>query len=146
MIKHLLLLLLCTCIACLCVTAQVADTTIKQVVNTGQKATKKVKTVFGIASYYADKFNGRKTASGELYNHTKATAASNQFPIGTWIRVTNLKNKRSVVVRVNDRMHPSMKRVVDLSRSSAEKLGYTGRGITQVKVEVLGVHKPTDEM
>lgn len=108
------------------------------------KVTKISKTLFGIASYYADKFNGRKTASGELYQHTKYTAACNVVPLGTWLRVTNLKNKRSVIVKVNDRLHPRMKRVVDLSRSSAEKLGYVKRGLTQVKVEVLG-RQPSKE-
>lgn len=110
-----------------------------------QKVTKINKTLFGIASYYADKFNGRKTASGEVYQHTKLTAACNVVPLGTWLRVTNLSNKRSVIVKVNDRLHPRMKRVVDLSRSSAEKLGYTKKGLTQVKVEVLGRKPPKEE-
>lgn len=103
---------------------------------------KKPKVLFGTASYYAEKFNGRQTASGENYDGKKATAACNVLPLGTWIRVTNLQNKRSVVVRVNDRLHPRMKRIVDLSRSSAEQLGYTGLGLTEVKVEVMGVKKP----
>ena len=101
----------------------------------------KPKVLFGTASYYADKFNGRQTASGENYDGKKATAACNVLPLGTWIRVTNLQNKRSVIVRVNDRLHPKMKRIVDLSRSSAERLGYTGLGLTDVKVEVMGVKK-----
>jgi rare lipoprotein A len=110
------------------------------------KATeKKPKVLFGTASYYADKFNGRQTANGESYDHKKLTAACNVLPLGTWIRVTNLKNKRRVVVRVNDRLHPKMKRIVDLSRSSAEILGYTGAGLTEVKVEVMGVKKPKGE-
>lgn len=109
------------------------------------KVTKNLKTLFGIASYYADKFNGRKTASGEIYEHKRYTAACNKVPLGTWLRVTNLNNKRSVIVKVNDRLHPRMKRVVDLSRVSAEKLGYTRRGLTQVKVEVLGKQQPKEE-
>src|SRR5215218_372401 len=64
---------------------------------------KKPKVLFGTASYYADKFNGRQTANGEYYDGKKPTAACNVLPLGTWIRVTNLQNKRSVVVRVNDR-------------------------------------------
>ena len=98
--------------------------------------------LFGTASYYADKFNGRKTANGELYDHGKATAACNILPLGTWIRVTNIKNKRSVVVKINDRMHPKMTRIVDLSQSSAEQLGYIKRGLAEVKIEVLGRQKP----
>jgi rare lipoprotein A len=93
---------------------------------------------FGTASFYAEKFNGRKTANGEIYNSEKFTAACNVLPLGTWIRVTNLRNKRSVIVKTNDRLHVKMKRVVDLSYAAAEKLGYTRRGLTQVKVEVLG--------
>ena len=57
--------------------------------------------------------------------------------MGTWIRVTNLKNNKSVIVKTNDRLHARMKRVVDLSRAAAEKLGYIKRGLTQVKVEVI---------
>jgi rare lipoprotein A len=93
--------------------------------------------LYGIASFYAEKFNGRPTANGEIYDGKKMTAACNQLPMGTWIRVTNLKNNRSVIVKTNDRLHPRMKRVVDLSRAAAEKLGYVGRGLTQVRVEVL---------
>jgi rare lipoprotein A len=103
---------------------------------------KKPKVLYGRASYYADKFNGRQTASGENYDHQKPTAACNVLPLGTWIRVTNMRNGRSVIVKVNDRMHPKMKRIVDLSRSSAERLGYTTRGLAEVKVEVMGVKKP----
>jgi rare lipoprotein A len=104
----------------------------------GDSVLGKVKVYFGTASYYAEKFNGRKTANGETYDSKKYTAACNVLPLGTWIRVTNLRNKRSVIVKTNDRLHVSMKRIVDLSFVAAEKLGYTGRGLTQVKVEVLG--------
>ncbi|HJW17102.1 MAG TPA: septal ring lytic transglycosylase RlpA family protein [Flavisolibacter sp.] len=97
----------------------------------------KPKVYYGIASYYADKFNGRPTANGEIYDHNKLTAACNILPLGTWIRVTNLKNNKSVIVKTNDRLHPRMKRIVDLSKSAAKLLAYTGRGLTQVKVEVL---------
>jgi rare lipoprotein A len=97
----------------------------------------KAKTLFGIASYYADKFNGRKTANGAFYSHAKFTAACNVLALGTWIRVTNLRNNKTIIVQVNDRLHPKNKRIVDLSRIAAEKLGYIARGLTQVKVEVL---------
>src|SRR2546423_272662 len=68
------------------------------------KEVSKAKPLFGIASYYADKFNGRPTASGELYDYSKFTAACNVLPLGTWIRVTNLSNNRTVIVRTNDRL------------------------------------------
>jgi rare lipoprotein A len=108
--------------------------TLDEVISGGQL---KRRTLYGLASYYADKFDGRPTASGEAYDHNKFTAACNQLPLGTWIRVTNLSNNRRVVVRTNDRLHVKMKRLIDLSRSAAELLGYTKRGLTQVKVEVL---------
>jgi rare lipoprotein A len=95
------------------------------------------KVIYGIASYYADKFNGRPTANGEIYDGKKMTAACNTLPLGTWIRVTNLSNNRSVIVKTNDRLHPRMTRVVDLSRAAAEKLGFIRKGLTKVKVEVL---------
>ena len=91
----------------------------------------------GVASYYHSKFQGRITASGEFYDQDKLTAAHNRLPLGTMIRVTNLRNKRSIIVKVNDRLHHRNPRLVDLSRAAAIKLGYIGRGITRVKVEVL---------
>jgi rare lipoprotein A len=65
------------------------------------------------------------------------------LPLGTWIKVTNLRNGKSIIVKTNDRLHPRMKRVVDLSRSAAQKIGYIGYGLTRVKVEVLGKKKPS---
>ena len=97
---------------------------------------------YGIASYYADKFKGRETANGAKYNHDGHTAACNVLPLGTWIRVTNLRNNKSIVVKVNDRLHARNNRLVDLTKSGAEKLGYTSRGLARVKVEVLGRKKP----
>jgi rare lipoprotein A len=99
----------------------------------------------GIASFYSDYFNGRKTASGETFRQTGMTCASNNVGLGNWIKVTNLKNNKSVIVKVNDRMAPSMARkgrVVDLTRSAAAQLGFIGAGLTRVKVEVLGKTRP----
>jgi len=101
------------------------------------------KVIYGIASYYANKFHGRKTASGEIFSQKKFTCACNVLPLGTWVRVTNLRNGRSVVVKTNDRLHPKVKRVVDLTRAAAEKLGFISRGLTRVKVEVLGRKPPS---
>lgn len=95
------------------------------------------KTLYGTASYYADKFNGRETFNGEIYDSRKMTAACNVLPMGTWVRVTNLSNNRWVIVKINDKLHARMTRVVDMSRIAAEKLGYIGKGLTRVKVEVL---------
>lgn len=99
---------------------------------------------YGIASFYDNKFEGRKTANGEVFSQKKMTAASNTLPLNTWVKVTNLSNKRSVYVRITDRMHHRNKRLIDLSRSAASSLGYTGKGLTRVKVEYLGRQKPAD--
>jgi rare lipoprotein A len=64
--------------------------------------------------------------------------------MNTWVRVTNTRNKRSVVVRINDHMHPKNLRLIDLSLAAAKRLRFTGRGITRVKVEVLGQKLPAD--
>jgi len=101
--------------------------------------------IYGMASFYASKFNGRKTASGEIFNQKKMTCACNILPLGTWIRVTNLRNGRTVVVKTNDRLHPKMKRVIDLTRAAATSLGYIAWGLTRVKVEVLGKTAPKNE-
>ena len=105
----------------------------------GKKAnTENTKRVFyGQASFYANKFNGKKTASGEIFSQKKLTCACNVLPLGTWVKVTNLHNGCSVIVKTNDRIHPKVRRVVDLSRAAADKLGFISRGLTRVKVEVI---------
>ena len=99
---------------------------------------------FGIASYYHDKFQNRLTASGEKFDQKKMTAAHNGLPLNTWIRVTNLRNQRSVIVRVNDRLHRKNTRLVDLSNLAAKNLGYLGDGLAKVRVEVFGKKRPPE--
>lgn len=101
------------------------------------KTKKATRVLYGQASFYANKFNGRRTANGEIFDQKKLTCACNVLPLGTWIKVTNLRNSRSVIVKVNDRIHPKMKRIVDLSRAAAQKLGYVSNGLTRVKVELV---------
>lgn len=72
------------------------------------------------------------------------TAACNVLSLNTYVQVTNLRNKRTAIVKITDRMHPKNKRLIDLSSSAAKKLGYTSRGLTRVKVEVLGKKAPDD--
>lgn len=91
----------------------------------------------GTASYYASKFQGRKTASGELFDNAAMTAAHNTLPMGTFIKVTNLRNAKWVVVRVTDRLHAANRRIVDLTQTAAKKLGYYHWGLCKVKVEVV---------
>lgn len=98
----------------------------------------------GVASFYDNKFEGRRTANGEIFSQKKLTAASNTLPLNSWARVTNLSNNRSVIVKITDRMHHRNRRLIDLSRSAASKLSFTGKGLTKVKVEYLGRKKPAE--
>jgi rare lipoprotein A len=109
-----------------------------------KKSSVKAKIQYGLASFYSNKFNGRKTANGEIFNNQKLTAAHNTLPLGTYVRVTNLRNKRSVIVKINDRLHHKNKRIIDLSRLAATKLGFIKSGLTRVKVEVLGKKPPSN--
>ncbi len=107
------------------------------------------KTIKGTASFYGSKFEGRKTATGEIFRNSKFTAASNNFKLNTWVRVTNLSNGRQVEVRINDRMHQKMKkkgRVVDLSRSAAKKIGISKSGLAKVNVEMIDRPKPAKKL
>lgn len=110
-----------------------------------KKATSKAKIQYGMASFYSNKFNGRKTSNGEIFSNQKMTAAHNTLPLGTYVRVTNLRNGRSVIVKINDRLHHRNKRIIDLSRAAATKLGYIKSGLTRVKVEVLGKKPPPEK-
>ena len=83
----------------------------------------------GFASFYSDKFNGKKTANGDVFSQEKLTCAHNTYPFGSKVRVTNLKNGKSVILRVNDRLHHRNSRLVDLSRAGANKLGFNKAGI-----------------
>lgn len=91
----------------------------------------------GIASYYSDKFQGRRTASGERYDKDRLTAVHPRLPFGTIIRVTNLLNDRTVEVKVNDRFGSRRGRMLDLSKRAARELGFLGAGLAQVKLEVV---------
>ena len=94
--------------------------------------------MYGQASFYSQKFEGRKTSSGQIFKHKKFTAACNTLPLGTFIKVTNLKNGKTVVVQTNDRLHLKTKRLIDLTLAGAKRLGFVASGLTKVKVEVLG--------
>jgi rare lipoprotein A len=91
----------------------------------------------GIASYYGEKFRGKKTHSDEVFNPDKLSAACNILPLRTWVKVTNLRNNKSVVLRINDRMNPRNKRLIDVSAKAARVLGFYARGLTRVRLEVL---------
>ena len=91
----------------------------------------------GVASWYGKRFHGQKTSSGETYDMYKMTAAHPTLPIPSYARVTNVANRRSVVVRINDRGPFHAGRIIDLSYAAANKLGYIGVGSAQVEVEAI---------
>jgi len=91
----------------------------------------------GMASYYALKFHGRRTASGERYDRYELTAAHPRLPFGTMVKVTNLSNKRNVIVRINDRGPHTKKRVIDLSFAAAKQIGLVNSGTARVLLEVV---------
>ncbi len=96
----------------------------------------------GKVAHYGAKFNGRKTASGEVFNVEAMTMAHKTLPFGTRVKVTNLANKKSVVVRVNDRGPSSPDRIGDLTTGAARKIGMTKAGVVDARLEVVGQAKP----
>jgi rare lipoprotein A len=91
----------------------------------------------GIASWYGRFFQGKTTASGQPFDENAMTCAHRSLPLGSLLKVTNLRNQKSVVVRVNDRGPMPENRVIDLSYAAAETLGFSQRGVAPVKVELL---------
>lgn len=89
----------------------------------------------GIASYYAHKFHGRTTASGEVYDENRMTAAHRELPFGTRVRVTNLSNDKHVVLKINDRGPFVDGRIIDVSYAAAKRLDFIEAGIVRVRVE-----------
>lgn len=97
----------------------------------------------GIASWYGEKFHGRKTSNGEVYDMHAMTAAHKTLPLGVYVRVTHLQNGRTITVRVNDRGPFVAGRIIDLSYAAATQLGMADAGVAQVQVQALG-YKETD--
>lgn len=91
----------------------------------------------GFASYYAEDFHGKLTSSGEVYDMHKLTCAHPYLPFNTWLKVTNLANQKSVIVRVNDRGPFAKNRIIDLSYAAARQLGMLGPGTIYVKIEIV---------
>lgn len=109
-----------------------------------------LKDSIGNASYYADKFNGRKTASGEKFDNDKLTAAHRTLPFNTLLLVTNPKNGKEVVVKVNDRGPYSKNRIVDLSKAAASELDMVKSGVAKVHLRIVDSsyfqNKPLDSL
>lgn len=91
----------------------------------------------GVVSWYGGKFHGRKTASGEKYDKHELTAAHKSLPFGTKVKVTNIRNGKSVVVEINDRGPYAKSRVLDLSQAAFSEIGHTNTGVMQVEYEIM---------
>jgi len=100
-----------------------------------------IRVIQGIASWYGGVFNGRHTASGERFDMYAMTACHPTLPFGSMVRVVNLENKKSVVVRITDRGDLLGNRIIDLSYGAAQKLAMTKAGLVSVKIEVLSLGK-----
>lgn len=98
----------------------------------------------GVASWYGEKFHGHKTSNGEIFDMYKVSAAHKNLPIPSFLRVTNLDNNRSTVVRVNDRGPFHGDRLIDLSYAAAVKLGFADRGTARVQIEAIATNSATD--
>lgn len=94
----------------------------------------------GVASWYGSKFHGRKTSNGEVYNMYAMTAAHKTLPMNTMVRVTNLKNNRQIVVRINDRGPFVKSRIIDLSKEAAQRIDMIQHGTAPVRLDVIGFH------
>ncbi len=98
-------------------------------------------TEIGLASFYADKFDGRITASGDIFDQKKMTAAHRTLPFGSKVKVTSFENSKTVIVIINDRGPFVNDRVIDLSKAAAKKLDFISKGVTKVKIEVISIAK-----
>ncbi len=96
----------------------------------------------GLASWYGEVWQGRKTASGELFDKDQLTACHRSLPFGTLVRVINLRNHRSVVVKINDRGNLESHRVIDLSSAAAERIGLLRAGLAPVRLEIVAMAVP----
>lgn len=97
----------------------------------------------GLASWYGHPYHGRRAANGEIYDMQKLTAAHRTLPFGTWVRVTNLTNDKSVDVRITDRGPFVDGRVIDLSHAGAEAIGLIGAGVARVRLDILSAPEIT---
>ena len=104
---------------------------------TARAVTRTVKTVVGIASYYGHVHQGRRMANGQRFDESKLTAASRTLPLGTRVKVTSLRNQKSVIVTITDRGPAVKTRVIDLSTAAARALGMISSGVDKVRVEPL---------
>ncbi len=91
----------------------------------------------GKASYYSDKFNGRKTSSGEIFRNNHYTAAHPYLPYGTFVKVTNLENQKTVKVKINDRFRPGKGHIIDITKAAAREIDLIRYGMARVSLEII---------
>lgn len=111
-----------------------------------QKSDPNGSSFYGTASYYAKKFQGRRTANGERFHHDSLTAAHNSLPFGTLVKVTNRSNGQFIVVRINDRMSPKARHIIDLTKKGAKTLDFVRQGYAEVSLEVIPTLPVIEEM
>lgn len=111
-----------------------AKATTEKAASAAEKADEGVK---GTASYYAKRYNGRRMTSGKRYDPKQLTAAHPTLPLGTKVKVVNLANNREVTVTITDRCRKRVSHFIDLSRAAARKLGFLGKGVTEVRIITL---------
>lgn len=105
--------------------AGTVETSAKKVIHTGK------------ASYYSDKFNGRKTSSGEIFRNNHYTAAHPYLPYGTFVKVTNLENQKTVNVKINDRFRPGKGHIIDITKAAAREIDLIRYGMARVSLEII---------
>ncbi|MBI4165177.1 MAG: septal ring lytic transglycosylase RlpA family protein [Acidobacteria bacterium] len=98
----------------------------------------------GLASWYGERFQGKTTANGEIYDMNGLTAAHRDLHMGTWVEITNLRNGRSVTVRINDRGPSIRGRMIDVSKATARALGFVGAGVTTVQMRIVDSSESSD--
>jgi rare lipoprotein A len=96
----------------------------------------------GTASYYANSFNGLRTACGETFSNDSLTAAHKSLPFGTIVKVTNIKNDSIILLRINDRMPQSNRRAIDVTLNAAKKLNFVREGLATVTIEIIDSNSP----
>lgn len=125
--------------------AVVAESSPPNAVKAASKpATKTTWHEIGLASWYGTEFQGKQTASGETFNMNELSCAHRSLPLGTWVKVTNMHNRKWVVLRVNDRGPVPETRIADLSSAAARMLGMHRRGITRVRLDVIDPHQAAE--
>lgn len=116
------------------ITSSIEETTDIEIIEAVEEAKIKME---GIVSWYADKFQGKRTSSGEVYNNKELTAAHRTLPFGSKVKVTNVKNGKSVIVKINDRGPHTQSRVMDLSKAAFSQIGSTNSGVLNIEMEVV---------